>query len=48
MENLFPKLKYFRNLAMRYDKITRNYAAKVAPLDKNHMIGKSSNTPFKA
>jgi transposase len=29
-ENLFAKLKQFRSLATRYDKLTRNYAAMVA------------------
>ncbi len=30
VENLFAKLKQFRSLATRYDKLTRNYAAMVA------------------
>jgi len=30
VENLFAKLKHFRSLATRYDKLTRNYAAMVA------------------
>jgi transposase len=30
VENVFAKMKHFRSLATRYDKLTRNYAARVA------------------
>ncbi|MBI4042074.1 MAG: transposase [Deltaproteobacteria bacterium] len=29
MENLFAKIKHFRSVATRYDKLTRNYQATV-------------------